>query len=318
MKKLKLKHITDVPDPGEGYSLVTTSISSTGAGLFLFVEKEASSAVHEQEKQGFGIFPKAKMASASVFRLVIYDGRQLKTVDIGKTDFTFPFVEIFPDGRVLLISARCQWRSENDFDLNGLIYDPKTKKRSAFLVGDGVEGVSIDERGRIWVSYFDEGVFGNYGWASPGPRCIGEMGLNCFNGQGEIIWRFQPPENGSHIDDCYAMNVVGTNVFIYFYSDFPLCSIGENFELRFRETELNGSHAFAIEGNTALFSGQYNEPLSRFHHMSLGEHKLKKLNEVEVVLPNGDPIRDGRMLARGRHVHFFDSDSWYRGDIRDL
>ena len=95
MKKFKLSHVAYVPDAGDGYSLVTTSISSTGAGLFLYVANEASSAVHEQENHGFGIFPKPKMVAAATFRLLVCDGRQLKAVDIGETDFTFPFCLLY-------------------------------------------------------------------------------------------------------------------------------------------------------------------------------------------------------------------------------
>ncbi|WP_176444820.1 hypothetical protein [Paenibacillus herberti] len=40
-----------------------------------------------------------------------------------------------------------------------------------FLLGDGIQSVQVTDKGIIWTSYFDEGVFGNNGWDKP----IGEL-----------------------------------------------------------------------------------------------------------------------------------------------
>ena len=40
--------------------------------------------------------------------------------------------------------------------------------------------MQVDSLGRIWVSYADEGVYGNFGWGQPGPPPVGAAGLVCF------------------------------------------------------------------------------------------------------------------------------------------
>lgn len=77
-----------------------------------------------------------------------------------------------------------------------------------FLLGDGISHVQSDANGNIWTGYFDEGVFGNYGWATP----AGAAGLSCFTKSGEKIWGYEAPAGFDQIDDCDALNVA-RNVF---------------------------------------------------------------------------------------------------------
>ena len=38
--------------------------------------------------------------------------------------------------------------------------------RRQFVLGDGIKHVQTTAAGDIWVGYFDEGVYGNYGWGN--------------------------------------------------------------------------------------------------------------------------------------------------------
>jgi hypothetical protein len=71
------------------------------------------------------------------------------------------------------------------------------------VLGDGVQDVQVDAAGGVWVSYFDEGVLGNYRWTNP----IGVRGLLRFSIQGEIEWEYAPPPGCNPILDCDALNV---------------------------------------------------------------------------------------------------------------
>jgi hypothetical protein len=102
-----------------------------------------------------------------------------------------------------------------------IIYDAAGKPTgSEFDLGDASEDIQVSENGAIWVSYFDEGVFGGG---------VGNAGLVCFNSVGQVIFRYSdfaehhklPP-----VDDLYALNVVDeSDVWISYYSDFPLVRI---------------------------------------------------------------------------------------------
>ena len=81
----------------------------------------------------------------------------------------------------------------------------------------------IDTEGRIWVGFFDEGVFGNFGWNHPGPTGLGAAGLVALDDHGEVLWRFN--EDQMLISDCYALNVHRPEVWAYYDTDFELARV---------------------------------------------------------------------------------------------
>jgi hypothetical protein len=66
----------------------------------------------------------------------------------------FPIIEQFPDGRWLVTNARSGGRG------NACILGPDGTEERRFELGDGIEHIKIDDHHRIWVGWFDEGVFG--------------------------------------------------------------------------------------------------------------------------------------------------------------
>jgi hypothetical protein len=88
-------------------------------------------------------------------------------------------------------------------------------------LGDAGEDVQTTIDGKIWVSYFDEGVFGG---------TIAKEGVVCFAFDGKPEFRYAQfvEQNGlPFIADCYAMNVEPSSgdVWLNYYEDFPLVHI---------------------------------------------------------------------------------------------
>jgi len=313
MDTVRFQKLIEIPACSGGYSLVTKSVANDGSLLFLSIESSGAAAVREMHESGIGVFAKTRMNEARRFRLSLArpDG-SLQTIQLPPLDITFPLVDVFPNGRILLVAPRCEWRGPGDYDLNAVIFDPTTAGMSRILLGDGINRAYVDALGRIWVAYFDEGVFGNFGWGSPGAGQIGSAGLICFSVFGEKIWEYPPVSN---MVDCYALNVSNAQAAIYFYTDFPLCRISEDFKLACCETELHGCHHFAIAETSVLFSGQYDDPpdagyLGRF---SAGE--ALKTRRVQLQLPDGSPLPKGQLLGRGEHLYFFDEYAAYRASV---
>ena len=306
--KIVFENVSGPPDIPDDYSLAARAVSDRGTALFLLVEKPARDQVKETSERGIGIFPKPRMEQPRRFALLEVSDEWSGFTELGELDLTFPLVDLFPDGRVLVAAARSQWRGRDDYDKNGVVIDPWTGKQTRFLLGDGIEALSIDSLGRIWVSYFDEGIFGNFGWGGPGPAPIGAAGLNCFTDDGDILWSFPI---GS-MADCYAMNVRRETAWVYFYTDFPLCRVSNDFQRSHWETGLRGCSRFAVDGSSVLFSGQYEEERAVGHLAVLGEGKLKHAGKVELVLPDESPISSGELLGRGAEMHYFDESGWYR------
>jgi len=92
--------------------------------------------------------------------------------------------------------------------------------------GDGIEDVQTSVGGSIRVSYFDEGVIGSNGWGhSGGPRPTGCSGLVRFGLGGAVQWAYEPPVGHEPILDCYAVNVHGEIVWLYYYTGFTVARV---------------------------------------------------------------------------------------------
>jgi len=127
-----------------------------------------------------------------------------------------------------------------------VVYGPDGKLRRQFVLGDGINGVQTTNEGMIWVSYCDEGVFGNFGWEKP----LGAAGLLCFDCAGHIVWEFQPPDGVDAIADCYAFNVCGDTVWTCYYTDFPLVRIDSRNQVRAWKNNVGGASALAVHAST--------------------------------------------------------------------
>lgn len=310
-----------------GFSLAAIAVASDQSLLFLFVEESGREAVFQRDQGGIGSFPRARMDSPKRFRLLRENAGSVQSHDLPPLDIAFPEVDMFPDGRLLVVGARCYWRAETDYDLNAVIFDPDTGQANHVLFGDGISDLQIDGGGRIWVAYGDEGIFGNYGWGGPGPAPIGRGGLVCFSSTGEKLWEYPPFANYS-IYDCYALNVSGRDAMILAYTEFPgfpVCKISAGcdrpaccgFQLSYWRTDLRGCHAFAVSGATALFSSQYDEQPDVAHLVSLdGEEVVRaKARQVRLLMPDGSPRPPGRLQGRGKHLYHFGEGGIYRAAL---
>lgn len=117
-------------------------------------------------------------------------------------------VQPFEDGWIV---GHVRNGQANLYSANGVL------KRSLIL-GDAIEDVQTLPNGQIWVSYFDEGIYGHDEFS--------RNGLICFDPFGEPIFRFGQYAQENHLpwmDDCYALNVaMNGDVWVSYYSDFPL------------------------------------------------------------------------------------------------
>jgi hypothetical protein len=311
MSLLQFQKISPIPDLSDDYAPIAKSVANDGSLLFLFVERAGESAVAETFQSGIGTFPKAKMAVPKRFCLIRLLSGSTEITELPELDVTFPQVDIFPDGRILLVGPRCSWRGENDYDLNGIVFDPRSGRSTRILLGDGISSAQVDNLGRIWVSYIDEGIFGNFGWGHPGPAPIGLAGLVCFSDSGEKIWEY-PHLTHHAITDCYALNVSGSGAAIFFYTDFPVCRISSDFKLEYWKTKLSGCHQLAISEKKVLLSGQYRDAQDAAYLGTLDPDQFVGTEQVRLVMPDGSSMPKGRLMGRGNHLYFFAASDVYQ------
>lgn len=180
------------------------------------------------------------------------------------------------------------------------VYDGEGRLQSTLDLGDASHDIQTTPNGKIWVSYFDEGVYGG----GPG----GQQGILCFDSSGRQIFKyfdFAEENNLPFIDDCYSMNVVGEDeVWLSYYSDFPLVSI-RNFRLHRAWKDFGCiDGAFGLLDGAVVFSKCYtrNEGDSQLLLRTLSESP--QTEPLEATDDDGRTIR-GQFRAAARGSKFY-------------
>jgi hypothetical protein len=133
------------------------------------------------------------------------------------------------------------------------VFDSRGNLDRKLDLGDAIEHVNTTPDGDIWVGYFDEGVFGSG---------IGSEGLVCFDPTGTPIFRYMEfaKQHGlPFISDCYTLNVVGSSVYVSYYTDFPLVWI-RDFQLQRVWNDFGPNKAIGIRPNQFVIFPAYDKP----------------------------------------------------------
>jgi hypothetical protein len=213
------------------------------------------------------------------YRMVaLHKGNVTLDVRIHDQPFSIHDIQPLPHDELLLVCCRSSYRGPDDYDKNGRIYSHNGQLVREILLGDGIQRIQTTSTGMIWTSFFDEGIFGNYGWEEP----VGSSGLVAWDAHGNKHYEFEPTDGLEAISDCYALNVASdSSTWLYYYTEFPLVHLRDQQIQAHWDVPVSGSGAFAIADGWALFAGGYDEPddyrlFQLGHHGSISE--VAKLN----------------------------------------
>lgn len=300
MRLLRAAPLADLSDPLVGWS-EPASFGVDGNGDVWAIARRSQETLTEE--RGIGIFPKSRLDSDSDHLVVRWSRGELRTLMFRGEQTVFHFVQPFPNG-VLMVGARCRWRPEGA-EKNALAMDWSGNVLGRWTLGDGIQDLRVTPNGTIWASYFDEGVFGNYGWSHPGPPTIGGSGLVAFTPNGERCFEYDAEAAGTDtICDAYAMNVAtDEEVWVYFYTDFPIVRIRER-RYQVWKTDIRGARALAIKGDRALLFGGYHDVTARIVDLS-GSGSAKLIDERQLVDEQGNMIGGGLVHGVGDKLYVF-------------
>jgi hypothetical protein len=97
---------------------------------------------------------------------------------------------------------------KNKLDKNCQIFDSNGMLLNEIVIGTGVLDIQTNSSHELWVSYNDTGIFLG--------DDIGEKGLNCFDIDGNILYRY---DSKPRIDECNGLNVCSDNeILVNIYS----------------------------------------------------------------------------------------------------
>ncbi len=224
------------------WELCTVSVDWNGEPLLLFQEGRPPRPTREA---GIDAFVRWANTPPKRHHLIYWDGAANARVAFDNPQglLTTSRIQRFGDGW-LIVEGR-----------GGLarIFDKHQNVIRTIDLGDAIKHVSTTADGHIWVGYFDEGVFGGG---------IGQEGLVCFDSAGTPAFRyaeFARKHELPFIDDCYSLNVVGTSVYVSYYSDFPLVWL-TNFQLQRVWRDFGANKAIAIRSDQFVIFPAYHKP----------------------------------------------------------
>lgn len=230
---------------------------------------------------------------------IIRDGN-IETVELKNVPLIPTAVDIFSDGTLLIVQGRCL-KDGTYIERNARRYSSSGELIEAFTLGDGINQMQIDETDTIWVSYFDEGIFGNFGWEQP----MGSAGVVSYSMNGQRLWG----ASDYGIVDCYALNVVSSKeVYFYYYDDYFLVELNDKKEsIRYR---VNNHHdtleQFAIDEEGII--GQI-DMHTILRYRKTAQNYIPK-EEIQLTDGKGKTIL-GHVFMRGSYLYVYGKDGIY-------
>ncbi len=130
---------------------------------------------------------------------------------------SFISTQRLPNG-YLVVGARCQWAADGA-EHNALVFNFDGDLTNSAVFGDGIQHILTTPTGNSWVGYFDEGIFGNFGWGGPGPEPVGRFGINRFD---QHLGLAAHAPDAYDIADCYALTTDGETAWACCYTDWDI------------------------------------------------------------------------------------------------
>ena len=113
-------------------------------------------------------FPDPAAARPVAARITVHTPELAAVAQVADLPLAHITVQPMPGGAFLVAGARCRWRCDGP-DRNGVLYDTGGQVVAEGVLGDGIGHVLATSDGQVWIGYFDEGIYGNYGWGQAGP-----------------------------------------------------------------------------------------------------------------------------------------------------
>jgi hypothetical protein len=319
---LMLEH-HGVLEPGEPDDvLVSVSIGPSGEAVTVWSTAAGKDALtSSMTSPGWASFPDSRAGQPVTARVGVHGVEWSAFTNLPAMPLAHVTAQPLPDGRFLLAGARCAWYPAGP-ERNAIIFGSDGNILAEHTLGDGIEHVQTTGDGQVWVGYFDEGVYGNYGWGDTNsPPPIGAAGLLRFSPDLQIDWAFPRYDDASWdpIDDCYALNVTGDDVWVCYHSGFPVVRVRGGRLTSWTNSLASGVRALGVSDTHVALCGGYGPDHDRLIVALLGDGELQPVGEYRLVLPDGTDLpRDALTIGRGGDLHVFVGQDWYRLSLGDV
>lgn len=197
---------------------------------------------------------------------------------------SFPIIRRLDANNFLIADCR------TDKSDNGHIYSFAGQKIKSFFAGDGIEDIVI-HHGKIVITYFDEGVFGD-----DGPN---NDGVSVFDFSGKQLFGFNSIAKYGHIVDCYCIcKHDNKNVLFYAYTDLKVYELNlDTFKVVAYDTpnDFSGTYSISSKQGKIYFHSSYHDKQSFF----LWDRKKNEVTKFGSFSSNLSGIGNGKFITYG-------------------
>ena len=305
--KFQLNLLNDVREDLQGYIIIDSSLGPKNEICIL--------AIQNIPELIDGSFPPTKTKEKNDYRVIIHDQDGKKIIELNNQNWNYHFVQPIDENNFLLVCARSYYYESGKYDLNAKVFDRFGNQIREFLLGDGIQNVYVTKENKIWTSYFDEGVYGNYGWEVP----IGRNGLRAWDSNGNEIYQYpNSDQNKYFIDDCYALNIVADEeVWFYFYLDFSLARYN-NGQIEYFKPDIAGSDGFIMYDDFVLFRDGYGKHDNYILYRFSNSNNLERKCLLSFTDEQGEMIKADRISCRGSLILLIVGTQVYLADLKDI
>lgn len=322
-------HAPIAPPPGPSTELINVSVGPAGEVVAVWASPEARAASCARLTAPNGVrYSPTVLDPPVTVHVTTYDPDPVQTVAITDLTVPNPHVQPLPGGRILLVSPRCRWYgdsaghdADHRADRNAVSYHSDGTRAGEGVLGDGIGRLATTAAGRIWAGYYDEGIYGNFGWGGPdGPRPIGAPGLVGFDEDFARVWPSAEDRFGLG-DDCSCLNVAGDTLWAGYSGG--VVAVRDGVRTTWRSDDGGRGYGLLVDepaGRIALFSalGRGRDERLRVGDLDDYAGEITWQQPRSLLLPDGSALPPSYVHGRGATMHVVTGTDWYRLDLADL
>ncbi|HSA49188.1 MAG TPA: hypothetical protein VLH10_03635 [Yinghuangia sp.] len=308
-------------DPGDEPAAV--GLAPGGRVVVLWTPRAAATATQTRITAPSGVsFPQTRMSADVSARVTVHGPEPAEAARIPRLTVSHPHVQLLPEGRVLLVGTRAWWRPEPEGpERNAVVHDADGRVSAEGVFGDGIADVVTTPAGNSWVRYFDEGIFGNFGWGYDGaPPPIGASGLVRFGPDLRLDWSYaMGGDEWGGMWDSPALNVDGETAWVSYEQTHPIVRIQDGRKTGWAHDTLARIHVLLVGGDRVAVIGRPHDDGPARVTGHLGESRFHPTAAFRLCLPDGSPLPDRyRVFAQGADLHVLCGHDGYRVGLDDL
>ncbi|MDN4607679.1 hypothetical protein [Sporosarcina highlanderae] len=256
-----------------------------------------------------GSFPATVTEKSYSYHVEHLQNGKTTVIHLLEETWNYHYIQPIDEEHFMLVCARSYYHDAQNIEENARVYDKNGRFIRSFCLGDGIEHVYVTRNQEIWTGYFDEGVYGNYGWEKP----VGSSGLVGWDAAGRKIDSLEEDRTCS-IFECLALNGDVSGAIWFFFSIESKIGVREQMRTIYYSPEGMGFRSFAIAGDTVVaYEDRWSRSLLELQREG-DEYKI--VHEIALVKPDGMSLEAQLVNNRENMLLFLDGDELYLYEVK--